>query len=52
MKAVVYKDAYNVAVDEVPDPRIENPKDAIIKITTTNICGSDGYTKVILHPAA
>jgi glutathione-independent formaldehyde dehydrogenase len=41
MKAVVYKDAYNVAVEEVPDPRITDPRDAIIKITTTNICGSD-----------
>ena len=41
MKAVVYKDAYNVAVEEVPEPRIEDPQDAIIKITTTNICGSD-----------
>jgi glutathione-independent formaldehyde dehydrogenase len=41
MKAVVYKDAYTVAVEERPDPRIEDPRDAIIKITTTNICGSD-----------
>lgn len=41
MKAVVYKDAYTVAVEERPDPRIEDPRDVIIKITTTNICGSD-----------
>jgi glutathione-independent formaldehyde dehydrogenase len=41
MKAVVYKDAYKVAVEEVPEPRIADPRDAIIKITTTNICGSD-----------
>ncbi len=41
MKAVVYKDAYTVAVEDVPEPRIEDPRDAIIKITTTNICGSD-----------
>jgi glutathione-independent formaldehyde dehydrogenase len=41
MKAVVYKDAYTVAVEDVPDPRIEDPRDVIIKITTTNICGSD-----------
>ena len=41
MKAVVYKDAYDVTVQEVPDPRIEDPQDVIIKVTTTNICGSD-----------
>ena len=41
MKAVVYKDAYTVAVEEVPDPVITDPRDVIIKITTTNICGSD-----------
>jgi glutathione-independent formaldehyde dehydrogenase len=41
MKAVVYKDAYRVAVEDVPEPAITDPRDAIIKITTTNICGSD-----------
>ncbi|MBO0804781.1 MAG: glutathione-independent formaldehyde dehydrogenase [Nocardiopsaceae bacterium] len=41
MKAVVYKDAYSVAVEEVADPAITDPRDAIIKVTTTNICGSD-----------
>jgi len=41
MKAVVYKDAFSIAVEEVPEPRIQDPQDAIIKITTTNICGSD-----------
>jgi glutathione-independent formaldehyde dehydrogenase len=44
MKAVVYRGPFDVAVEEVPDPRIEQPLDAIIRITTTNICGSD------LHP--
>ncbi len=41
MKAVVYKGPYKVAVENVPDPRIEAPNDAIVRITTTNICGSD-----------
>lgn len=41
MKAVVYQDAYRVSVEEVPDARIEKPTDALIRITTTNICGSD-----------
>lgn len=44
MKAVVYKGPFEVAVDEVPDPKIEQPLDAIIRVTTANICGSD------LHP--
>jgi glutathione-independent formaldehyde dehydrogenase len=41
MKAVVYKGKNNVAVEEVSDPRIEAPTDAIVRITTAAICGSD-----------
>jgi glutathione-independent formaldehyde dehydrogenase len=41
MKAVVYKSPRTVAVENLDDPRIEQPTDAIVKITTTNICGSD-----------
>ena len=41
MQAVVYKGPFTVAVEEVPDARIEAPGDAIVRITTTNICGSD-----------
>ena len=41
MKAVVYKGTRQVAVEEVPDAKIEQPTDAIVRITTTNICGSD-----------
>lgn len=41
MKAVVYKGKNQVAVEEVPDPKIEGPTDAVIKITTSAICGSD-----------
>jgi glutathione-independent formaldehyde dehydrogenase len=41
MRAVVYKDAYKVGVEERPDPTINGPLDAIVRITTTNICGSD-----------
>jgi glutathione-independent formaldehyde dehydrogenase len=44
MKAVVYRGPFDVAVEEVPDPTIEQPLDAIIRVTTANICGSD------LHP--
>lgn len=41
MKAVVYKGKDRVSVEEVPDPKIEGPCDAIVKITTAAICGSD-----------
>ena len=41
MKAVVYKEPFSVAVEDVEDPRIEDPTDAVIRITSTAICGSD-----------
>lgn len=44
MKAAVYRGPFDVRVETVDDPKIEQPLDAIIRITTANICGSD------LHP--
>ena len=41
MKAVCWHGSQDVRVDNVPDPTILNPRDAIIKITSTAICGSD-----------
>ncbi|MDT0380060.1 glutathione-independent formaldehyde dehydrogenase [Streptomyces sp. DSM 42041] len=41
MKAVVYKEPFDVAVEEVPDARIEQPTDVLVKVTTSCICGSD-----------
>jgi len=41
MKAVVYDGPRNVTVRDVPDARIERPTDVLVRITTTNICGSD-----------
>ena len=41
MKAVCWHSAQDVRVETVPDPKILNPRDAIIKITSTAICGSD-----------
>jgi glutathione-independent formaldehyde dehydrogenase len=41
VKAVVYEEPYRVAVEEVPDPRIEHPNDVIVRITSAAICGSD-----------
>jgi threonine dehydrogenase-like Zn-dependent dehydrogenase len=41
MKAVCYHGMHDVRIDTVPDPVIENPKNLIIKVTSTAICGSD-----------
>jgi glutathione-independent formaldehyde dehydrogenase len=41
MKAVVYQGPYDIKVEEVEDPKIEAPTDAIVRITSTCICGSD-----------
>jgi threonine dehydrogenase-like Zn-dependent dehydrogenase len=41
VKAVVYQDVGKVAVGDVPDPRIEHPGDAIVRVTMSAICGSD-----------
>ena len=41
MKAVRWHGKHKVSVENVPDPKIQEPTDAIIKITSTAICGSD-----------
>lgn len=41
MKAVCWYGANDVRVETVPEPKILNPRDAIIKVTSTAICGSD-----------
>ncbi len=41
MKAVCWHSANDLRVDNVPDPKIEDDRDAVIKITSTAICGSD-----------
>ena len=41
MKAVVWHKPYSVSVDEVEDPRLQEPTDAILRLTTAAICGSD-----------
>ena len=41
MKALVYHGTKDVSVDIVPDAKIEKPTDVVVRITTTNICGSD-----------
>src|SRR4051812_26836049 len=41
MKAVAWHGNHDVRVDNVPDPAIEHPTDAIIRVTSTGLCGSD-----------
>ena len=41
MKALTWHGKHDVRVTNVPDPEIVNPRDAIIRVTTTCICGSD-----------
>ena len=41
MKALVYNGPRDVRVKNVPDAKIERPTDALVRITSTNICGSD-----------
>jgi glutathione-independent formaldehyde dehydrogenase len=41
MRAVVYNGPRDVSVHDVPDPRLERPTDAVVKVTTSGICGSD-----------
>ena len=43
MKALVYNGSRDVQVKQMPDVKIEKPTDVLVKITTTNICGSDLY---------
>ena len=41
MRAAIFHDIQDIRIDEVPDPRIEKPTDAIVRITRTAVCGSD-----------
>lgn len=54
MKAVTWHGRRDVRVETVPDPEIEDPTDAIIEVTSTNICGSDLHLYEVLgafmHP--
>jgi threonine dehydrogenase-like Zn-dependent dehydrogenase len=48
MKAVTWQGKRDVRVEDVPDPKIEEPTDAIIRVTSTNICGSDLHLYEVL----
>ncbi len=48
MRAVTWQGRRKVSVDNVPDPAIKEPNDAIIRVTSTNICGSDLHLYEVL----
>jgi threonine dehydrogenase-like Zn-dependent dehydrogenase len=50
MKALTWHGKRDVRVDEVPDPIIKEPNDAIVRITSTAICGSDLHLYEVLSP--
>src|SRR3954469_2109091 len=50
MKAVAWHGARDVRVDTVPDPAIADPKDMIVRLTTTAICGSDLHLYEVMAP--
>ena len=41
MRAAIFHGKEDIRIDQVPDPEIQAPTDAIIRITRTAICGSD-----------
>jgi threonine dehydrogenase-like Zn-dependent dehydrogenase len=50
LRAVTWHGKRDVRVDNVPDPAIQDPTDAIVRITSTGICGSDLHLYEILIP--
>ncbi|HKG17601.1 MAG TPA: zinc-dependent alcohol dehydrogenase [Solirubrobacteraceae bacterium] len=50
MKAVAWHGKRDVRVDTVPDPAIEEPTDAIIRVTSSGICGSDLHLYEVMGP--
>src|SRR5687767_4269687 len=50
MRALTWQGKRDVRVEDVPDPHIEQPNDAIVRITSTAICGSDLHLYEVLGP--
>jgi threonine dehydrogenase-like Zn-dependent dehydrogenase len=50
MKAVTWQGKRDVRVEDVPDPKIQEPTDAIIRITSSGLCGSDLHLYEVLTP--
>jgi threonine dehydrogenase-like Zn-dependent dehydrogenase len=50
MKALTWQGLNEVAIEDVPEPRIEEPTDAVVRVTSTAICGSDLHLYGVLAP--
>ena len=50
MKALTWHGKRDVRVDNVPDPTVREPTDAVVRMTTTAICGSDLHLYEVLTP--
>jgi len=50
VKAVTWHGKRDVRVDEVPDPKIEDPTDVVVRVTSTGICGSDLHLYELFGP--
>ncbi|MPZ74415.1 MAG: alcohol dehydrogenase catalytic domain-containing protein [Nitriliruptorales bacterium] len=50
MRAVTWQGRRKVSVETVPDPTIQEPTDAIVRITTTGLCGSDLHLYEVMGP--
>lgn len=50
MRALTWQGIENVKVEEVADPRIQEPTDAVVRVTSTAICGSDLHLYRVLAP--
>ncbi|MBB5489973.1 alcohol dehydrogenase catalytic domain-containing protein [Nocardiopsis metallicus] len=50
MRAVVWNGTRDVRTENVPDPRLEQPDDAVIRVTSSGLCGSDLHLYEVLGP--
>jgi len=50
MRAVTWQGKRNVSVESVPDPSIKEPTDAVVRITSTGLCGSDLHLYEVFTP--
>src|SRR4051794_36137558 len=50
MRALTWHGKRDVRVDDIPDPKIEEPTDAIVRVTSSGLCGSDLHLYEVLGP--
>jgi threonine dehydrogenase-like Zn-dependent dehydrogenase len=50
MKALTWQGKRDVRVEQVPDPRVEDPTDVVIRVTSSGICGSDLHLYEVMGP--